>query len=138
MLVLSSIGSAMEGTCGVPLVCTKKYDCLQGGKNVELGICTACHTEVKNVIPPGPSALQQAYDRDTEIDISGVKIATRHGECDWCGKAYDISGGSMWQTPWGIMVPHCSDICVLSHATSNVVHARQLHLVPVHEHSGCS
>ena len=122
----------MEGTCGVPLVCTKKYDCLQGGKNVELGICTACHAEVNNVIPPGPSALQQAYDDIPDYDIPWVKIETRHGRCDWCGEAYNISGGSMWQTPWGIMVPHCSDICVLSHATSNVVHAWQLHLV--HEH----
>ena len=135
MLVLSSIGSAMEGICGVPPVCTKQYDCLQGGKNLNLGICTACHAEVKNVIPPGPSALQQAYDRDTKIDISGVKIATRHGECDWCGKAYNISGGSMWQTPWGILVPHCSDKCAKSHAAFNVVHDWQLHLIREHRYS---
>ena len=123
---LSSIGSAMEGTCGVPPACTKKYGCLQGEKvDVELGMCTACYAEVKNVLPPGPSALQQASDRDTIINQ--CEIATR-GQCDWCGQAYDISGVSVWQTPWGTMVPHCSGICMRSHAASNVIHAWQIHL----------
>ena len=122
----------MEGTCGVPRACTKKYDCLQGGRSAELVICTACLAEVKAVILPGPSAFQQAYDRDAGYDIFGAKIAPRHGQCDWCNKAYGISGGSMWRTPWGIMVPHCSDICVMSHAASNVVHAWQLHLIREH------
>ena len=125
----------MDGIYGVPPVCAKKYDCLQGGNNINLGICTACHTEVKTVLPQGPSALQQAYDDIPDYDISGVKIETRHGRCDWCGEAYNISGGSMWQTPWGIMVPHCSDMCAKSHAASNVVHAWQLHLIREHRYS---
>ena len=136
---LSSIGSAMEGTCGVPPACTKKYGCLQGEKvDVELGMCTACYAEVKNVLPPGPSALQEAFDRDTFNQWG--EIATRwvrryimgRGQCDWCGQAYDISGGSVWQTPWGTMVPHCSDICMRSHAASNVIHAWQIHLMREH------